>query len=1167
MAGRGDEYRLAIRIAGEIDRSLQESTNLTRKELNKLARDTVKASREATTFGQKLEQQLQEVEPVFSGIEKAGKAAFQAVAVAAGTATAAIGGIAAFSFSAGSGFESAFAGVKKTVDATESEYAILEKNIRATAKEMPQTAEELSAIAESAGQLGIEKENLIDFTKTMANMGVATNLSSEDAATEFARFANITQMSQKNFGNLGSTVVALGNNLATTEAEITAMSLRLGAAGKQVNMSESQIMGYAAALSSVGIEAEAGGSAFSKLIVNMQLAAETGSDSLGQYAAVAGMSAGEFKNAFQKDAAGAIEVFLMGLNDAERNGKTAIAVLDEMGIKEVRLRDTLLRAAGAGDLFSNSLQIASRAWEENTALTNEAAQRYQTMESQMQMLKNGVTDAGISLYQNFREPMLQSLGVLREFTGETLGEWAGGDKMTEFAKNLNKQLPTAIRKTKEFGTAVSDFADPFLEVGGWLVDHPGTITGAIAGIGSAIGTYKVVSGISSLTTALRTLNTAGMAILGFSGAVAVIAGISTEIRKASNEAKKANLARHFGDISLSIEELDKVAGHLVETQELRQVREALSAFDDLSDMQTGIEDAVENLNRMNWKISIGMELSEDENSSYQEEVQNYIEQVQNYAEQEQYAITMAAGVLGSDAPEDGGMLDKFNTFYASMQEKLAEKARELQETTTAAFNDNLLAPEEAETIARIQQSMANIQNSLAGSEFDARLSLLDMEFSGQALDAESFQNLQVKLGEYTESAMAEYQEAFVKTVSGLDAMLKAGPSEGGITQEEYDNEVNTAREAYFRQTADMQAKAAEFQINTLKQAYEEELNGLGPELQETISSKLNEIMTNEDFWNTYSTPEDWANGLNNIFLDATEGMGLDASTRNALSDLFENMLPLQEEMELLKEKYKEAGAEIPESLIQGMNDITLIGAAGGNEAAMWTLIGNEVAGNEDYATVIELAHQTGGAIPEEVSKAIQENQEIAVIQAKELMTSIASTMEEGIDVQIPVNYQVVSAYNKTGEVPGAGFYEEAGTLKSGIASRIPGHANGGIFDTPHLAWFAEDGPEAAIPINGSAEAIELWKQTGELLGMSAQSDSFSSLANTFIQENTQGGQRKGTQQREESGGPLPIAYSPVLNFYGNTDKEGVTEALRMSHEEFAAYMEEYIRENQRRDFY
>lgn len=1154
MAGRGGEYRLAIRIAGEIDKSLKESTNLTRKELNKLARDTVKASREANTFGQKLEQQLQEVEPVFSGIEKAGKAAFQAVAVAAGTAAAAIGGVSAFSYSAGSGFESAFAGVKKTVDATDSEYAIMEKNIRAMAKEMPQTAEDLSAIAESAGQLGIEKENLIDFTKTMANMGVATNLSSEEAATEFARFANITQMSQKDFGNLGSTVVALGNNMATTEAEITAMSLRLGAAGKQVNMSESQIMGYAAALSSVGIEAEAGGSAFSKLIVNMQLAAETGSDSLGQYAAVAGMSAGEFKDAFQNDAAGAIESFIMGLSDAERNGKTAIAVLDDMGIKETRLRDTLLRAAGAGELFSDSLEIANRAWEDNTALTKEAEQRYQTVESQMQMLKNAATDAGISLYQNFREPMLQSLGVLREFAGETLGEWAGGDEMTEFARNLNKQLPTAIRKTKEFGTAVGDFAEPFLEVGGWLVDHPGTITGAITGIGSAIAGYKVVSGVTALTSALKALNPAGMAILGISGVTAVIAGISTEVRKASNEAKKASLAKHFGDISLSIEELDRVASHLVETQELRQVREALSAFDDLSDMQTGIEDAVENLNRMNWKISIGMELSEEENSSYQEEIQNYIEQVQGFVQQRQYTVNLAVGVLGGDDLENSNIVDQINEFYAGKQQELAGLGTKLNETITDAFQDGLLDMDEVKQITELRQQMAKIQSAIAGSNFEANMDLISMKYSGKALDAETFQNLQAEMQEQVQAAIADYDEAYTLTIANAKVML----DDGAIDTTEYDEMVKNAREAYYQQTAAIQGDAAEFQINTMKQAYKLD------DLEEVISSKMYESMTNDNWWKTHSTPESLANGLNNIFSDAVEEMGLDASDRNALSDLFENALPLQEEMKLLRRKCMEEGAEVPESIIQGMNDINLIGAASGNKDSMWVAIANEMLSNEDYAAIIELSYQIGNEIPEEASKGIQENQEIAVKRIQEFMNSIVSTMEEGVDVQIPVNYKMVSAYNRTGEVPGTGTYEEAGILKGGIAGRIPGHAEGGIFTRPHLAWFAEDGPEAAIPINRSAEAIELWKQTGELLGMSEQPDSFSSLADTFFQRNAQDGQM---QQREEAGSSFSITYSPVQNFYGNTDKEGVIEAERISREEFKVCMEEYIRENQRVNFY
>lgn len=202
----------------------------------------------------------------FSSIAKTG---MKGISIAVGTVSAALSAAGGYAIKTGIDFESAFAGVKKTVDATDAELEEFREGIRDMAKEMPQSASQIAEVAEAAGQLGIQNKNLLSFTEVMSNLGVATNMSATEAATSLARLANITQMPQENFDRLGSTIVALGNNLATTESEITEMGLRLAGAGKQVDMSEAQILGLAGAISSVGIEAEAGGSAVSTVMAKM----------------------------------------------------------------------------------------------------------------------------------------------------------------------------------------------------------------------------------------------------------------------------------------------------------------------------------------------------------------------------------------------------------------------------------------------------------------------------------------------------------------------------------------------------------------------------------------------------------------------------------------------------------------------------------------------------------------------------------------------------------------------------------------------------------------------------------------------------------------------------------------------------------------------------------
>lgn len=406
--------------------------------------------------------------------------------------TAPIVGLGALSFKAAMDFESAFAGVRKTVDATEAQFAALNKGIREMAKQMPASATEIANVAEAAGQLGIQTENILGFTKTMINLGVATNLTAEQAATALARFANITQMSQKDFDRLGSTIVALGNNLATTEAEIVEMAMRLAGAGHQVGLTEAQILSLAGALSSVGIEAEAGGSAFSKVMIEMANAVASGSEELQLFAKVAGTTAGNFKKAFQQDAAQAIIMFIEGLGRMSTEGQNVFPILEELGLSEIRVRDALLRAAGAGDLFRQSLKLGTQAWQENTALTKEAEQRYATTESQLQILKNRITDIAIEI----RGPLLTAANNALEQLSPFIDAIA---RAAERFASLDPNIQAAIIAVAAFIAAVG----PVLSIVGRLV----------GGIG------EFISNVGGL---IKILGDAGMALSGFTGPIALV---------------------------------------------------------------------------------------------------------------------------------------------------------------------------------------------------------------------------------------------------------------------------------------------------------------------------------------------------------------------------------------------------------------------------------------------------------------------------------------------------------------------------------------------------------------------------------------------------------------------------------------------------------------------
>jgi len=294
-------------------------------------------------------------------------------------------------------WESAWTGVAKVVDGSPEEMAALEEELRGLATTLPQTHGEIAAVAAAAGQLGVAKEDIAQFTETMVAMGVATDLSSEDAAMGMARLMNIMQSGADDVDNLGSAIVGLGNSGASTEGEILDMALRIAGAGHTIGLTEADVLALSSALASVGVEAESGGSSISTAMVMMSEAVNEGGDSLESFARVAGVTADEFAAKFRTDPAVAIDMFVQGLGRIQSSGGDVFATMEELGMTEIRLRDNMLRLAGAGTLLTDSLATGNAAWDENTALMAEAERRYGTTEAQIAIAKNQLVDMGITL--------------------------------------------------------------------------------------------------------------------------------------------------------------------------------------------------------------------------------------------------------------------------------------------------------------------------------------------------------------------------------------------------------------------------------------------------------------------------------------------------------------------------------------------------------------------------------------------------------------------------------------------------------------------------------------------------------------------------------------------------------------------------------------------------
>lgn len=461
--------------------------------------------------------------------------------------TTPIVGLAESSIQAYRDFETAFTGVRKTVELTDEDmvklgvtWDDLEDIIVDMAQSTASSSEEIAGIMEIAGQLGIQLgeggKDIEKFTKTMVMLGDSTNLSAAEAADALARFSNITGGNVKNIDRLGAAIVSLGNNFATQEDEIVMMSTRLASAGTIAGLTETEILALATAMTSVGIKAEAGGTAMSqtlsqitKIIANASdttaEGAEEASEALTTLASVSGMTSDEFVKTWKEHPIEAIQAFIGGLGDMSDNAEETVLTLESLGMTGIRQSNMLRSLALSSENMAAALETSNTAYEENTALTDEANKRYETLDSKI----NQLNERWKEMKRDLAEMLIPILEQLMDILQQIIDWWM----------SLDEETKQSIVNFALFAAAIG----PVISVVGNVITVISTLVRIFTSVGSVIKTvvtsfekfkvaldltkagYTGFESISKLGVAFANIKNILSAIIkGISGVGSVISG-------------------------------------------------------------------------------------------------------------------------------------------------------------------------------------------------------------------------------------------------------------------------------------------------------------------------------------------------------------------------------------------------------------------------------------------------------------------------------------------------------------------------------------------------------------------------------------------------------------------------------------------------------------------
>lgn len=1051
-----------------------------------------------------------------------------------------------------SSFEQAMANTAAIARASETDFERLEEAALEMGKATTKTATEASEALGYMALAGWSVDDSITALEPVLRLSEATQMDLATCSDLVTDSMSALGLSVDELSGYLDVCTAANNNANTTAEALMEALIGCGGAAKTVGVDITDTATALGVLANNGTKGAEAGTALNSMLVRMTSkdAAITAMEALGV-------------SAF--DAAGNFIGLEEVLVDLQQALSTLSAEEQAAYMSKIAGTNYYTEMSYLLDAVAESADGTASAWDslsgalENSdgALMNMAATVTDTLSTSFQILNSATEDAQIHLVDAFGDDLKDIILDLAAFIPELTENFVkfadkAGPKISKTFSNIQKGASKAWNVITGFGKG--------------FIENFETVEMVIAGIGGAIIAYKVVSGLVSTATAIKGVATAIKAmtitnpwLLGITAAISAIVGITAAVKTAEKQAVKSNLAKHFGDIALSMDEISAAAEFIVASDNLNKIHESMAAFDELDGIQDSMQDSIDAINKMNWKVSIGMELTADDKESYIAEIQNYVAEAQNYVQQAQYALNINLSLFAEGDLERQNIVDQLNTFYSDKYAELEALGTQLNQTVTDAFADGLLEMDEVKEITELQSQMARIQEAIATSDFDAQLKVMELQYSGADLDADSFKALQEELAAQVETASAEYEESLQLRIANYEVML----DDGAITQAQYDAAIEEFWEDYMTSMTELEAKALSFQTNTIMQVYSDDVEAFNQHMSDVMKEYTSEAYA----WDWEERPVIMWDGMAQEIWSSD----IDKDTKQAIAELLETMQPSLEQVEELKQQYTDLWLEIPAALNQALADADTLGAMtvyqkmwgqAGDMQALYDAMAQEIVNDESFAEIEASLREKGWEMPEAFAEEIATAQTETLPPVFDGMYAYSSEyldnlFSQGFDVSADVNVTLNPIYNNP-------LLNTPTWRYNNLNNSLPGHADGGIFDTPHLAWFAEDGPEAAIPLDGSSNAISLWERVGRLLGVfdggmisSKGAELYNGITNYETTNNNTTNESTDSKQ---------FVFSPQITIEGSASREDVDNALSLSMEQFRELMEQYIAEKDRVSF-